>query len=81
MSTHNYSGISNEVSHVVNEVNRLSKDEVKTLYGIELLDNGKVYDSTYGKTFKSVSEWAVFNIEQDGVQYEEHFYGKDCGEY
>jgi len=80
MSKHNHSVVAQEITFIVNEVNRLPEDEVKSLYGIELLETGKVFDPTYDKTFESVSEWAAFNVEQDDVEYEEHFHGKNFEE-
>lgn len=81
MSKRNYGANSHEIAYIVNEVNRLTEEEIKSLYGIELFDNGKVFDPTYDKTFDSVSEWAEFNIEQDNVEYEELFYDNDYEEY
>lgn len=75
MSKHNHGVIAQEVAFVIGEVHRLSEEEVKSLYGIELLEKGKVYDPTYNKTFDTVGEWAAFSLEQDDVEYEEHFYG------
>lgn len=74
MSKHNHSAIAQEITHTIHEINRLSKDEVYDIYGIELLEDGRVFDPTYNKTFESVSEWAEFNIEQDEIEYEEHFH-------
>ncbi len=76
MAKNNHNVNSHEITFIVNEVKRLEEDEVKSLYGIELLDDGKVYDPTYSKTFDTVAEWAAFNLEQDDVEYEEHFYGQ-----
>jgi len=75
MSKNNHAVNSQEIAYTVNEVKRLDNDEVKSLYGIELLDKGRVYDPTYDKSFDTVAQWAEFNIEQDDVEYEEHFYG------
>lgn len=75
MSKNNHTVNSQEITYIVNEVKRLDEDEVKSLYGIELLEAGSVYDPTYNKTFDTVAQWAEFNIEQDDVEYEEHFYG------
>jgi hypothetical protein len=73
MSKHNHNVIAHEVSFTINEINKLTEDEVRSIYGIELLENGKVFDPTYNKKFESVGEWAEFNIEQDDVEFEEHF--------
>ena len=80
MGKHNHSAIAHEIAYIVSEVNRLSEEEVRSLYGIELLEDGKVFDPTYDQEFVSVGEWAAFNVEQDDVEYEEHFYSRDYEE-
>jgi len=81
MSKNSYrSSITHTVSYIINEINNLSDDEIKRLYGIDLLEDGKVFDPTYNREFLSVGEWAVFSAEQDAVEYEEHFYGKEYEE-
>jgi len=80
MSKHNHSATAQEIAYVVSEVNRLSEEEVRSLYGIELLEGGKVFDPTYNQEFASIGEWATFNVEQDDIEYEEHFYGKEYAE-
>jgi len=81
MSRSNHSAVAHEIMFVVNEVNRLPEEEVKSLYGIEIFEDGRVFDQTYNKIFGTVGEWAQFNVEQDDVQYEEHFHGKETEEY
>lgn len=78
MSKNNHSAVAHEVAYVVSQVNELSEEEVRSIYGIELLEGGKVFDTVYNREFPSVGEWATFNVEQDDVEYEEHFY---AGEY
>lgn len=72
-----YSTVAHEISYIVSQVNQLSEDEVRDVYGIELLPNGMVFDPTYNREFFSVGDWAEFSAEQDAVEYKEHFYGKD----
>jgi hypothetical protein len=80
MSKHNHGGFAQEVSHVIRQVSTLPAEEVQILYGIELLEGGKVFDPTYNQHFESVGEWAQFSVEQDMVEYDEHF-TYDDGEY
>lgn len=74
MSKSNHSVIAHEVTYIVSEISRLSEDEVKVLYGIDFLEDGKVFDPTYDKEFETIGEWATFNVEQDEVVHDEHFH-------
>ena len=73
MSKHHHSTTAHEIAYIITQVKTLSEEEVQSLYGIELLEDGKVFDPTYNQEFPSVGEWVAFNVEQDGVEYEEHF--------
>ncbi len=75
-----YSSVAHEVTYTINQVNKLSAEEVLDLYGIELLESGKVFDPTYNREFLSVGEWAEFSAQQDAVEYEERFGGKEYEE-
>ncbi len=77
----NRSSIPHTVSYVINEINHLPDDEIKRLYGIDLFEDGKVFDPTYNREFVSIGDWAVFSTEQDAVEYEERFYGKEYEDY
>jgi hypothetical protein len=80
MSKHHHGEFANSVSFIVHQVSTLPKEEIEILYGIELLDNGKVFDPTYNQEFGSVGEWAEFSVNEDNTEYSEHFYYDD-GEY
>ena len=43
------------------------------MFGIELLEDGKVYDPLYDMTFETVANWASYSVEQDTVEYEETY--------
>ncbi len=73
MSKHNRGGFAHDVSYIVQQVSTLSAEEVQDLYGIELLDGGKVFDPTYNQEFGSVGEWAEFSVNEDRTEYSEHF--------
>jgi len=62
-----------EVTHVVNDVKNLSRDEVERIYGIEIKEDGSVFDPTYNRSFISIGEWADFSFEQDEMDYTEGF--------
>jgi len=81
MRKNNHSVMAQEVTYLISQINKLTEEEVHSLYGIELSADGKVYDTTYDKKFDSINEWAMFNIEQDDVEYEEHFYDKGMSDF
>lgn len=73
-----------DVAHIVNDINRMSSpEEIRMVYGIEVNDDGTVFDPTYNRTFATVTDWADFSVEQDEVDYMEEFgHGKyQYGEY
>ena len=80
MSKHNHGGFAQEVSYIIHQVATLPAEEVQILYGIELLEDGKVFDPTYNQEFGSVGEWAEFSVNEDRTEYSEHF-SYDDGEY
>jgi hypothetical protein len=77
MGKNNHSVMAHDIAYTVSQVNKLSKEEVYSLYVITLLEGGKVFDPLYNQTFSTVGEWATFSVEQDDVEYEEHFYGAE----
>ena len=80
MSKHNHGAIAHDVSYIIRQVATLPADEIQILYGIELFEDGKVFDPTYNQEFDSVGEWAEFSVKEDLVEYNEHF-TYDPGEY
>lgn len=43
----------------------MSKQDLEDLYGIEISDDGSVYDLCEMKSFESLREWAAFMVEQE----------------
>lgn len=74
MSEHFHSVIANDVRYTINDVNDMTKEEAELIYGIEFKEDGKIFDPVYNQTFEGLSDWATFNIEQDDMEYEEHFH-------
>lgn len=62
MSRHN---VSHTQSRVLNDVRTLSRQELIDLYGIEIAEDGTVFDPTENQKFKSLTEWASFIDERD----------------
>lgn len=73
MSRH-HASTAHEVTHLINEVQHMPASEVNNLYGIELKEDGKVFDPTYNMTFDGVGEWANFTVEQEyGDLYDDKY--------
>ena len=62
MSKHH---VSHTQSRVMNDVRTLPAEELVDLYGIEISEDGSVFDPTENRKFQSVSEWAQYIAEQD----------------
>lgn len=71
MSRFYHSHYSGEVIHIINEVNHMGTEQAKELYGIEIYEDGTVYDPTYNEYFDGVASWAAYTVEQESVDYED----------
>jgi hypothetical protein len=57
-----------EVLRLVNYAKKATPEELMDDYGIEIVENSKVYDTIYDTYFKNLTEWAedvVGIIEED----------------
>jgi len=70
----NHSATAYDAAHIVSDIRKLSREDVTRLYGIVKREGGKIFDPTYNMEFGSLGEWAAFTVEQDNVEYEEHFH-------
>lgn len=70
----NYSTIAYEIENIMNEMKGLDAEQAYEKFGITLNEDGSIFDPTYNMKFPSVGEWAKFSVEQDNVEYEEHFH-------
>ena len=70
MSRH-HAAHAGDVTHIINDIRSMSKEEAETVYGIELREGGIVYDVMYRREFSSLGEWADFNVREDEFEYEE----------
>lgn len=52
-------------SKVLNDVRTLPSDELIALYGIEVSNDGSVFDPTENRKFEDIDEWAQFIAELD----------------
>lgn len=67
-----------EVAQIENDIIGLTPEHIKSIYGFEFLDTGKIRDTTYDKVFNTLTQWVVFNHEEDeDDDYNDtHSYGK-----
>jgi hypothetical protein len=58
-----------EVNRLVNYAKKATPEELMDDYGIEILENGKIYDPVEDMTFNNLAEWAEdvvsYDIEDD----------------
>ena len=76
MSRH-HSAHAGDVTHILNDIKSMSREEAETVYGIQFLDGDKIYDPTYSQTFNSLGEWADFSVAQDEMEFSQGFGGHD----
>jgi len=61
MSKHH---VSHTVVRVLNDVRNMPKQDLEELYGLEIRDDGTVYDLAEFTEFASLQKWATFFAEQ-----------------
>lgn len=54
-----------EVNRLVNYAKKASADEMMEDYGVEIIENGKVFDTVEEKTFQTIIEWAESVVGND----------------
>lgn len=62
MSKHHVSQIQ---ASVLSNVKKMSNEELVNLYGVEISEDGSVFDPTENRKFKDIDEWAMFIAEQE----------------
>jgi len=70
MSRH-HAAHSGDVTHVIDDIEHMSREDAERIYGISFMEDGRVLDSEHQRTFPSLMKWAEFNKEQDELEYEE----------
>ncbi len=70
MSRH-HAAHAGDVNHIIHDINHMSREDAERMYGIEFKEDGRVFDPMYNRGFKTLAEWAEFNIEQDEFEYAE----------
>lgn len=76
MARHHVSN-TGEINRMINDAKTLRAVDLRTLYGIVIDEDGRVFDETYQREFANIAEWANFSVEQDGgdFEFEEKFGG------
>ena len=74
---------SEEVRQIMFDVKHCTPDELHTLYGIELREDGTVFDTTFQTEHKSINEWIDSTSLEDDVGFEKFGtqYGSDDDYY
>lgn len=62
MSKHHVSDLQ---TRVLNDVHRLSPEELADLYGIDIAEDGVVFDPTENQRFDTLEAWADFIARQE----------------
>lgn len=57
-------------SRVWSDIQNLSREELESLYGIHIEDDGSVWDTLEHQGFATLAEWAAFTESQDD-EYED----------
>ena len=58
---------------------RYTKEEFQELYGVEINEDGTVFDPVTNKTFPSLAEWAIAENEYESMDSsEEYGHGKQA---
>ena len=79
MSRSRHHSRSSEVAHIVAEVRRMFPEDAFDAYGIEILEDGRIIDTTYDQEFKTLHEWAAWSVDQESAYDDEDLY--DTGKY
>lgn len=76
-----YHTVSNDVDHILHDYRHLPVDEFKMLYGIEIEEDGTVYDPVLNKEFPSIPDWAKEEAEIEEMETgHEYGHGKETHE-
>lgn len=55
---------------VVRVIQTMSTEEIEQEYGVEIDDDGSVWDACEGRSFGSLAEWALFMDECEDAAFE-----------
>lgn len=75
MSWKTHGSVSAEVAHILAELKERGPEEVRLVYGIDVKEDGSVYDVAYDQTFGDMIGWVHFNRELDQADFDEEYTG------
>lgn len=61
---------SHAVDSVIRVIQSMSNDEIEQQYGIEIDEDGSVWDGCEGRSFATVAEWALYMDECEDAAFE-----------
>ena len=64
MSRHHYAHAS-EIEQITHDYNTMNKIDFENLYGVELIEDGGVYDPVVNKNYDTFGEWAEAQVEEE----------------
>jgi hypothetical protein len=73
MSRHRYTQ-STELDQIMYDYNTLPEIEFEDLYGIEILEDGSVYDPVVNKSYNTFDEWSFAQIEEEDESEYSHLH-------
>ena len=68
------------VKSIKHDIQNCSSEELLSLHGIEVHDDGSVYDHTYSVKYRSITEWFNISVSNDdgfekfSKSYDEEYY-------
>ena len=71
----NHSASAQDAAHIINEMIGLDAEQAYDKFGVEMNEDGSIFDPIYQMKFQTIGEWANFSVEQDNIESEEHFHG------
>ncbi len=57
--------VAQQTQQILHDVKVMPKEQLEGLYGIEVKDDGTVFDIAYQQTFPNIATWATFSAQQD----------------
>ena len=73
MSRH-HASVSHEVNHLLNEVRTMNGDDLLSLHGIIIEEDGSVQDQITQRHYGDLNEWANESVENDFAESFEHIH-------
>jgi len=59
---------------ILNDIKTMDSEELLSVHGIRINEDGTVYDQAYDKSFPNVDEWIYFSSNDEDVAFEKFGY-------